>query len=103
MFNNLVLPLYLQKQKRGSFLARSKEALAKIAEMTKPVANPSAGAKSSGKFTFAVISPEKESQQVNLQILKFQRVDLICFTYLAKPRPIDKSAYTGLDKQKCPA
>ena len=49
--------------------------------MTKPVANPSAGAKSSGKFTFAVISPEKESQQVNLQNLKFQSVDLISFTH----------------------
>lgn len=41
-------------------MARSKEALAKIAEMTKPVVNPSAGAKSSGKFTFQVISPDKE-------------------------------------------
>ena len=72
MSNKLALPFYFQKQKRGSFLARSKEALAKIAEMTKPVANPSAGAKSSGKFTFAVISPEKESQQVNLQNLNFK-------------------------------
>ena len=60
---------FFQSQKRGSFLARSKEALAKIAEMTKPVANPSAGAKSSGKFTFSVISPEKESQQVIFTIL----------------------------------
>ncbi|XP_052769691.1 claspin-like isoform X2 [Mya arenaria] len=49
-------------QKRGSFLARSKQALAKIAEMTKPVVNPSAGAKSSGKFTFSVISPDKERE-----------------------------------------
>ena len=49
-----------QQQKRGSFLARSKEALARIAEMTKPVVNPSKGAKSGGKFTFNVISPEKE-------------------------------------------
>ncbi|XP_060554260.1 claspin-like isoform X1 [Ruditapes philippinarum] len=52
----------LPQQKRGSFLARSKEALAKIAEMTKPVVNPSAGAKSSGKFTFNVISPDKEKE-----------------------------------------
>jgi len=28
--------------------------------MTKPVVNPSKGAKSGGKFTFNVISPEKE-------------------------------------------
>ncbi|WAR20345.1 CLSPN-like protein [Mya arenaria] len=52
----------LSQQKRGSFLARSKQALAKIAEMTKPVVNPSAGAKSSGKFTFSVISPDKERE-----------------------------------------
>ncbi|XP_053401121.1 claspin-like isoform X2 [Mercenaria mercenaria] len=55
----------LPQQKRGSFLARSKEALAKIAEMTKPVVNPSAGAKSSGKFTFQVISPDKEKESEN--------------------------------------
>lgn len=54
----------LSQQKRGSFLARSKEALAKIAEMTKPVVNPSAGAKTSGKFTFNVISPDKEREEV---------------------------------------
>ncbi|KAL4238153.1 hypothetical protein ACF0H5_002864 [Mactra antiquata] len=53
----------LSQQKRGSFLARSKEALAKIAEMTKPAVNPSSGAKSSGKFTFNVISPDKQDNK----------------------------------------
>jgi len=33
--------------------------------MTKPVVNPSAGAKSSGKFTFSVISPDKEAAAVS--------------------------------------
>ena len=55
--------VFLQQQKKGSFLARSKKALAKIAEMTKPTVNPSAGAKTTGKFTFSVISPEKEKDQ----------------------------------------
>lgn len=62
----------LQQQKRGSFLARSKEALAKIAEMSKPVVNPSAGAKSSGKFTFNVISPDKEKEpQVRCSLKRY--------------------------------
>lgn len=65
----------LQNQKRGSFLARSKEALAKIAEMTKPVANPSAGAKSSGKFTFAVISPDKENSHQVMLIYKKHAIE----------------------------
>ena len=52
-------------QRRGSFLSRDKDTLAKIANMSKSksAVNPS-GARSSGKFVFQVISPDKDSQVV---------------------------------------
>ncbi|XP_076099309.1 claspin-like isoform X2 [Mytilus galloprovincialis] len=57
----LPVPKLSSTQRRGSFLCRDKDTLAKIANMAKPTVNPS-GARSSGKFTFQVISPDKDSQ-----------------------------------------
>ena len=74
-----MLCVMLQKQKRGSFLARSKESLAKIAEMTKPLVNPSAGAKSSGKFTFNVISQEKSEEGVRNLVLEHECWLHLCY------------------------
>ncbi|XP_064621657.1 claspin-like [Lineus longissimus] len=51
--------LFRMKQRRGSFLTRSKETLAVIAERTKPVSNPVAPVNSRG-FVFSAISPEKK-------------------------------------------
>ncbi|GAB1601383.1 hypothetical protein Ahia01_000416600 [Argonauta hians] len=44
---------------KGSFLSRSNDSLAKIAELTKPVSNPTFANKTNGRnFVFSVVSPE---------------------------------------------
>ncbi|KAL3874947.1 hypothetical protein ACJMK2_037896 [Sinanodonta woodiana] len=55
--------LKLENQKKGSFLSRSKQSLAKIAEMTKPSSNNLTGPKNSRNFVFQVISSDKEEQK----------------------------------------
>ncbi|KAK6181569.1 hypothetical protein SNE40_009396 [Patella caerulea] len=59
----------LKTTKRGSFLNRSKEALAKIAVHTKAKMNPNA-TKHSRNFVFQVISPEKEKSEPQLPLPK---------------------------------
>ncbi|XP_077990701.1 putative sodium-coupled neutral amino acid transporter 6 [Glandiceps talaboti] len=53
-------PLHKTMFRRGSFLCRSKEDLAKIAALTKPVANPN-GPKNSRNFVFKSVTPPKEN------------------------------------------
>ncbi|XP_050404155.2 claspin [Patella vulgata] len=59
----------LKSTKRGSFLNRSKEALAKIAIHTKAKMNPNA-TKHSRNFVFQVISPEKDKPEPQLPLPK---------------------------------
>lgn len=55
-------------QKKGSFLGRNKESLAKIAELTKTSINPT-GVRNSRNFVFQVISPDKDTnKQVSIVI-----------------------------------
>lgn len=55
-------------QKKGSFLGRNKESLAKIAELTKTSINPT-GVRNSRNFVFQVISPDKDTnKQVSVVI-----------------------------------
>lgn len=57
-----------QMQKKGSFLGRNKESLAKIAELTKTSINPT-GVRNSRNFVFQVISPDKDTnKQVSVVI-----------------------------------
>ena len=56
------LPFW-QKTHHGSFLQRSKDTLAKIAEMTKPVGTAVGGVKNSGKFVFSAVSPDEKEDQ----------------------------------------
>lgn len=51
-------------QKKGSFLGRNKESLAKIAELTKTSINPT-GVRNSRNFVFQVISPDKDTNKQN--------------------------------------
>ncbi|XP_061173504.1 claspin-like [Saccostrea echinata] len=51
-------------QKKGSFLGRNKETLAKIAELTKTTVNPT-GPRNSRNFVFQVISPDKDTNKQN--------------------------------------
>jgi len=51
--------------------------------MTKPVVNPSAGAKSSGKFTFSVISPDKEAAAVSYFLFFIWCLNLANYSYLS--------------------
>ncbi|XP_029643291.1 claspin-like [Octopus sinensis] len=47
---------------KGSFLNRSNDCLAKIAELTKPASNPTIGNKVNGRnFVFSVVNPEETS------------------------------------------
>ena len=66
-FKNLNIPfeIHLQTLKRsthGSFLSRSKDALAKIAEMTRPISNPT-GPRNSRNFVFSTV--EKDEGEEN--------------------------------------
>lgn len=55
-------------QKKGSFLGRNKESLAKIAELTKTSINPT-GVRNSRNFVFQVISPDKDTnKQVSIVV-----------------------------------
>lgn len=69
-------------QKKGSFLGRNKESLAKIAELTKPSINPT-GVRNSRNFVFQVISPDKDTnKQVSIIIsvvLKWFFLDVFNF------------------------
>lgn len=53
----------LVQTKRGSFLARGENALARIADVTRTSAGgPSVGPKNSRNFVFATVSPEKAEE-----------------------------------------
>lgn len=69
-------------QKKGSFLGRNKESLAKIAELTKTSINPT-GVRNSRNFVFQVISPDKDTnKQVSIVIsvvLRWFSLDILNF------------------------
>lgn len=54
-------------QKKGSFLGRNKESLAKIAELTKTSINPT-GVRNSRNFVFQVIPDKDTNKQVSVVI-----------------------------------
>lgn len=75
-YSNLVSSLFffLQMQKKGSFLGRNKETLARIAELTKTSVNPT-GPRNSRNFVFQVITQDKDT---NTQVC--------CTSYLSEQR-----------------
>ena len=59
MVNSYFQSIKNKKPTHGSFLTRSRDTLAKIAEMTRPVSNPT-GPRNSRNFVFSTVEKEGE-------------------------------------------